>query len=338
MNCLKCSSENREDALFCNECGASLESQDPRKCSYCNNENPSSAKFCNKCGILLEIPNSQKLQENLEKEMIEKLGRQNEPKAFNLPEILVENGIEFVLIPAGNFIIGSENYFHESPAHLVTIRRPFYFSKFPITQKQWRDVIGNNPSHFKGDDLPVETVSWEGVQVFVWKLNEMEGTDKYRLPSEAEWEYASRAGTTTRYYFGDDESKLGDYAWYRINSGSETHPLGQKKPNPWGLYDMYGNVHEWVQDRWHSNYTGAPSDGSAWEDGDDSKRVIRGGSWTNSTRDCCSACRDKFTSTKESDSTSFRILRETITETTPKNTLLTKPNLGILHNCIGFRD
>ena len=146
--------------------------------------------------------------------------------------------------------------------------------------------MGNNPSNFKGEDRPVESVSWKDVQEFVKKLNEKEGTDKYRLPSEAEWEYACRAGTQTRYSFGDDESKLNEYAWYDKNSGSETHPVGQKKPNPWGLYDMHGNVWEWVQDRWHGDYNGAPSDGSAWEDGSGSDRVDRGGSWINYARYC----------------------------------------------------
>ena len=131
--------------------------------------------------------------------------------------------------------------------------------KYPVTQKQWKKVMGNNPSNFKGEDRPVESVSWEDVQEFVKKLNEKEGTDKYRLPSEAEWEYACRAGTQTRYSFGDDESKLNEYAWYDKNSGSETHPVGQKKPNSWDLYDMHGNVWEWVQDRWHDKYKGAPS-------------------------------------------------------------------------------
>ena len=133
-------------------------------------------------------------------------------------------------------------------AHKVTIKNSFYLGKSSVTQKQWKKIMGKNPSHFKGEDRPVEMVSWKEVQKFVTKLNEKEGTDKYRLPSEAEWEYACRAGTQTRYYFGDDESKLNEYAWYAENSGSQTHSIGQKKPNSWGLYDMHGNVWEWVQD------------------------------------------------------------------------------------------
>jgi formylglycine-generating enzyme required for sulfatase activity len=129
------------------------------------------------------------------------------------------------------------------------------------------------------------------VQEFIKKLNENESTDKYRLPSEAEWEYACRAGTTTRYSFSDDESELGKYAWYDDNSEGRTHPVGQKEPNSWGLYDMHGNVWEWVQDEWHVSYDGAPDDGSAWESGDDADRVFRGGCWFNFARLCRSAFR-----------------------------------------------
>ncbi len=190
-------------------------------------------------------------------------------------------GMEFVLISAGEFDMGSPSneagrYDDEGPVHRVKISKAFYMGKYEVTQKQWRDVMGTDPSHFKGDNLPVESVARKSVQEFIRKLNEKEGTNKYRLPSEAEWEYTARSGTTTPYFFGDDETRVGDYAWYYDNSGSETHEVGQKKPNPWGLYDMYGNVREWVQDGWHGNYNGAPIDGSAWE-GDGSYYIQRGG-------------------------------------------------------------
>ena len=177
-------------------------------------------------------------------------------------EVTNSIGMEFVKIPEGEFMMGSpsdegDRDNDEGPVHKVTIEESYYLGKYEVTQEQWREVMGSNPSYFKGDDLPVEKVSWTDAQMFIQKLNEMEGTNIYRLQSEAEWEYACFAGTTTRYYFGDDESRLGDYAWYLDNLDGQTHPVGQKKPNPWGLYDMHGNVWEWCQDEYHSNYDGA---------------------------------------------------------------------------------
>ncbi len=224
-------------------------------------------------------------------------------------------GMEFVLIPEGEFRMGSPSdeggrWDNEGPVHKVTIEEAFYLGKFEVTQKQWREVMGNDPSYFEGDNLPVEQVSWNDVQEFIDKLNEMEGTNKYRLPSEAEWEYACRAGTTTRYYFGDDESSLSEYAWWDGNSGDKTHSVGQKKPNPWGLYDMHGNVYEWCQDRYHSDYDGAPSDGSAWESGSGSLRVLRGGRWLLHAGDCRSALRSFYAPGNRREYLGFRVLRK----------------------------
>jgi len=221
-------------------------------------------------------------------------------------------GMEFVMIPAGEFDMGSPSNeknrdSDEGPVHRVKISNAFYMGKYEVTQKQWRDVMGNNPSSDKGDNRPVEMVSWNDVQDFIKKLNEKEGGNKYRLPSEAEWEYALRAGTKTRYSFGDDESNLGDYAWYYSNSGGITRGVGQKKPNLWGLYDMHGNVWEMVQDNWHSDYSGAPTDGSAWE-GSGSVRVVRGG-WLNTIEGCRSANRDELNPGRFSD-VGFRLVRD----------------------------
>ena len=223
------------------------------------------------------------------------------------------NGMEFVLIPAGEFEMGlpyGEGDGDEEPVHHVLIEKAFYMGRYEVTQREWREVMGNNPSRFKGDDLPVDQVSWDDVQEFIWKLNEKEGTDKYRLPSEAEWEYACRAGTTTRYSFGDDESKLGDYAWYGDNSGDKTHPVGMKLPNPWGLYDMHGNVWEWTQDTWHSNYDGAPTDGSAWESGAGADRVIRGVGWFSIAGGCWSSWRTYDDPGSRGSHLGFRLLKE----------------------------
>lgn len=237
--------------------------------------------------------------------------KQEIPKTFISPF----TGMEFVFILAGEFMMGSPSdemgrYDDEDPIHKITIKYSFYMGKYPVTQTQWEKVMGNNPSNFKGEDRPVENVSWKDVQEFVKKLNNKESADKYRLPSEAEWEYVCRAGTQTRYSFGDDESKLNEYAWYNQNSGSETHPVGQKKPNSWGLYDIHGNVWEWVQDRWHDNYEKAPFDGSAWEDGSSPLHVMRGGSWCLNAGYCRSADRNGYDIFLRDDSVSFRLLRK----------------------------
>ena len=224
-------------------------------------------------------------------------------------------GMEFVLIPAGEFDMGSpsgetDRYGDEGPVHKVKISDAFYLGKYEVTQKQWREIMGDNPSNYDGDNRPVEYVSWNDAQDFIKKLNTKESTDKYRLPSEAEWEYAARAGSTTRYSFGDIESRLGEYGWYEGNSGDKTHLVGQKKPNPWGLYDMHGNVWEWTQDLYNGDYKVAPADGSAWESGG-SSRIFRGGSWLYYARDCRSANRNYYIPDFRNYDLGFRLLQET---------------------------
>ena len=157
-----------------------------------------------------------------------------------------------VYISPGTFMMGSPSSEpkrdSDEQQHKVTLTKGVYIGVTEITQSQWKAIMGNNPSYFKGDNLPVEQVSWNDCQEFIRKLNLQEGGNKYRLPTEAEWEYTCRAGTTTRFCFGDSESRLGDYAWYSSNSSSKTHPVSRKKPNVWGLYDMHGNVWEWCED------------------------------------------------------------------------------------------
>ena len=192
-------------------------------------------------------------------------------------------GMSFVLIPAGSFTMGSPagepGRDPDERLHPVTISNPFYLQTTEVTQKQWTQLMGNNPSSFKdrGDDCPVENISWNGAQEFILKLNQKESGAKYRLPTEAEWEYACRAGNKGRFCFGDEEARLGEYAWYSGNSGGKTHPVGQKKPNTWGLYDMHGNVWEWCQD-WYGDYsTSQVTDPTGPKAGEG--RVFRGGSW-----------------------------------------------------------
>ena len=169
----------------------------------------------------------------------------------------------------------------------------YYIGKHPVTQQQWKAVMGSNPSHFKDETLPVEMVSFDDAQAFIQKLNQLSGKKLYRLPTEEEWEYACRAGSTSEYYFGDDVSQLGEYAWYNGNSGNTTHPVGQKKPNEWGLYDMAGNVLEWTD---------------SWYDSSRSYRVIRGGSWDDYSGYCRSAYRDYDTPDFGFDFIGFRLV------------------------------
>jgi len=196
----------------------------------------------------------------------------------------------------------SRNYWSgESPAHAVTLTKAFWMAKFLVTQEQYAQVMGTNPSNFEGANLPVEQVSWDDAQEFCKKAStrtagvspargEAGGTPAVRLPTEAEWEFACRAGTTTAYYSGDAEADLGRVAWYGANSGNKTHPVGQKEANAFGLYDMHGNVWQWCQDYWQEQYKPeaavdpqGPPQGQA--------RVLRGGSWDFDAEYCRSARR-----------------------------------------------
>ena len=192
-------------------------------------------------------------------------------------------GMEFVYVPSGGFVMGSDKGgADERPARRVTIRKGFYMGRYEVTQAQWRTVMGENPSNFKGDDLPVEQVSWADAQAFIKKLNERGDPFVYRLPSEAEWEYACHAQMT-----GESMGDLNVLAWYFNNAAGKTHPVGEKQANAWGLYDMLGNVWEWTEDVYHDTYRGAPTDGSAWLTGGDPRyRVLRGGSWIDNAFYC----------------------------------------------------
>ncbi|MDP8238185.1 MAG: SUMF1/EgtB/PvdO family nonheme iron enzyme [Candidatus Hatepunaea meridiana] len=218
-------------------------------------------------------------------------------KTITLNEMLAEttHGMKFVQIPAGSFMMGSNDgyNFDENPVHMVNIKS-FFVMTTEVTQAQWKAVMNNNPSRFKGDNLPVENVSWNEIKDFLKKLNKKDPNRNYRLPTEAEWEYACRAGTTAKYYSGDSESDLKRVAWYDGNSGKKTRPVGQKQPNEWGLYDMHGNVWEWCEDCYHDGYNNAPNDGSAWVSPSESYRVSRGGSWRNYPEYCRSANRNDF--------------------------------------------
>ena len=218
--------------------------------------------------------------------------------------------VELIAVPAGAFIMGSDNeFFAEAPAHPVKIRSEFHLAKHPITQAQWTAVMGGNPSAFHGPPTrPVDSISWEQAIDFCSRLTLQSGR-RVRLPSEAEWEYACRADATGGagdYFFGSwgpftDDSEvpwvareaLCDYAWFDLNSGAATQPVGLKRANPWGFHDILGNVWEWCQDVWHDGYLGAPDDGRAWVDAADKqpRRCQRGGAWDMNAFRCRSAYR-----------------------------------------------
>jgi formylglycine-generating enzyme required for sulfatase activity len=211
-----------------------------------------------------------------------------------------------VVLRAGEFMMGSPDTEEghrqvEGPQHAVSIAKSFAVSKYEITFEEW-DICaasrgcpaGVGDEGFGRGMRPVINVNWNEAQQFVAGLSRVTG-QHYRLLSEAEWEYAARAGTTTRYSFGDDEAALGQYPWYRANGGRLTHRVGERKANAFGLYDMEGNVWEWCEDRWHPNYQGAPNDGSEWRGGDERRRILRGGSWDYGPESLRSAYRDKAT-------------------------------------------
>ncbi|PIQ28046.1 formylglycine-generating enzyme family protein [bacterium (Candidatus Blackallbacteria) CG17_big_fil_post_rev_8_21_14_2_50_48_46] len=194
-------------------------------------------------------------------------------------------GFKFVSVPAGSFAMGDSK---DGPVHQVTLSQGFQLQNTELTQAQWQAVMGTNPSFSKGDNLPVESVSWNDIQSFLTQLN-AKTQGGYRLPTEAEWEYASRAGSTTAYACGEDESCLAEMAWYIPNAKEMSHPVGQLKPNAWGLYDMHGNISEWVQDRYAPYTEGAQTQPMGPEKGD--YRIQRGGHWGTYADRCRSASR-----------------------------------------------
>ncbi|MFC1735328.1 formylglycine-generating enzyme family protein [Candidatus Hydrogenedentota bacterium] len=249
--------------------------------------------------------------------------------------------LEMVRIPAGSFEMGSRDsernrYDNEGPAHRVDIAYDFYIGKYPVTQSQWLAVMGDYPAYWQwlkesgkhkdygiGADHPIYNVAWKqitGPDGFLERvnhhlMNSEQGASLVRLPSESEWEYACRGRTTTCFSFVDSHEskteKRSEYMWFYFNSSEINYgckPVGQKKPNPFGLYDMHGNLWEFCRDRYHLDYDGAPTDGSAWEEGAlDARRVIRGGSWLFHSRDARSACRMARNPSRGGETDGFRV-------------------------------
>ncbi len=203
--------------------------------------------------------------------------------------IIAPSGIEMVFVEGGTFDMGSNEYDEEKPVHSVTVG-DFYIGKTEVTQAQYQAVMGNNPSGFKGDNLPVEQVSWNDAVAYCKKLSQKEGVT-YRLPTEAEWEYAARGGNQSRRYTYSGSNNVGDVAWYCENSGSKTQPVGTKQPNELGIYDMSGNVWEWCNDWYDGNYYKNSPSRNPRGASSGSDRVLRGGSWYYGSACCRSAYR-----------------------------------------------
>lgn len=229
---------------------------------------------------------------------------------------------EMVVIPAGKFQMGSNDDDREQPVHPVTIAKPFALARTEVTQRQWRAIMGNNPSAFEecGNDCPVEQVSWEDAKTFVWKLSTRTG-EQYRLPSEAEWEYAARAGSSAKYPWGSDDRNACKYGNVRDRKNfmfnsfdcdddyGNTAPVARFRANAFGLYDMVGNVWEWVEDCGNVNYDDAPEDGSAWMSGDCNSGVLRGGSWSGKPEGMRAAVRSRIGKAFRINYIGFRVAR-----------------------------
>jgi formylglycine-generating enzyme required for sulfatase activity len=223
-------------------------------------------------------------------------------------------GMDLMLIPPGEFLMGSpafeEGRHGSETQHKVTLTKPFFMGVTEVTQFHFARILRKNPSKFKAARHPVEQVTWDEAVEFCARLSDLPAEKRagrvYRLPTEAEWEYACRAGTTTAYSFGNDQGQLSNYGWWKVNSGGASHPVGLKKPNPWGLYDLHGNVWEWCQD-WRGDYLSPQiTDPVGRSSGE--RRVNRGGSWEQVARTCRSACRGGLPPTLPANVLGFRVV------------------------------
>lgn len=254
------------------------------------------------------------------------------------PELLKRFRDEFVEIAPGEksrdgaisfptkFKMGSDHVAHEKPAHEVTLKHRFAMAKYEVPQNLYEAVMGGNPSKWKGPRNSVEMFSWQDAREFCGKVTDLLRTEKLlgddeviRLPTEAEWEYCCRAGTTTLYSFGDSATKEGDagnkasvldeFGWHTGNAAGNDPPVGAKKPNAWGLYDFHGYLWEFVEDSWHDTYAGAPTDGRAWTDSAPKQIVIRGGSWKDHHSKLTSSARRPLALTEGDDAIGFRCVK-----------------------------
>jgi formylglycine-generating enzyme required for sulfatase activity len=218
--------------------------------------------------------------------------------------------MEFVSVPAGEFMMGcspgdAQCRSNEKPAHRVRIERSFRIQKYEVTQDQWRDVMGNNPSEIEGGDLPVQNVSWQNIERYLEKLNNRGDGFRYRLPTEAEWEYAARAGKTEPY-----PGPIEAIAWYNENAGQVPHPVGAKQANDWGIYDMNGNVWEWVSDWFDANYYAVSPASNPAGPSSGSQHVVRGGAFSDNAAFARVSNRFGVSPAFGNDDLGFRLVQE----------------------------
>lgn len=224
--------------------------------------------------------------------------------------------MEFIYIEPGEFIMGSplneKGRDKDENQRKSIIEKGFYLQTTEVTQGHWQAIMGSNPAYFKdcGDECPVENVPWSWVQNFIKRLNQIERSHTYRLPTEQEWEYACRAGSYSAFHFGNSYTQLDQYAWFSGNSEGRTHPVGTKKPNGWGLHDMYGNVWEWTQSCYHYYAPGTIIPETTHNPTGCSNRYVRGGSWVNNPLDLRSANRYNEHAANRHFGLGFRLVRE----------------------------
>lgn len=237
------------------------------------------------------------------------LGRGGASGADARPDMLENSiGMKLKLIKPGSYTMGAdEGGTGVFPRHEVKVNKAFYIGVFEVTQAQWAEIMGSNPSYFKGTNLPVECVSWSDAQTFLQRLSQKE-KKTYRLPSEVEWEYACRAGSTGEYDFGDGAKYLGDHGWFAENGEKRTHPVGLKQPNAWGLYDMHGNVYEWCGDSWGEMPVTEESSEKEVRGGSD--HAYRGGSWFAFADNCRAATRRSYGMSGISSDLGLRVVLE----------------------------
>lgn len=233
----------------------------------------------------------------------------SQPKPMPHKKVITNSlGMKFIYIKPGHFNMGSNDRSCNARKHVVSLTKGFYIQSTEVTQGQWKAVMSENPSYFKdcGDNCPVESVSWYEVLNFILALNQIEKGFRYRLPDEAEWEYACRGKNKANYCYGDDITMIGDYAWYSSNADEMPHPVATKKPNAWGLYDMHGNVREWCQDNFGYFTTHAVVDPRGTNRSPN--RVVRGGSWFDNALECRSAFRYMILPEKKFSGMGFRLI------------------------------